>query len=190
MMRHLAFLQLAYVLLLFPTMSYSKAFIIDPLGRRIELKERPLPPRHNECHLCHPAKKREFISRKTSTKIEHEGKTAVHGLAEVACHNCHDINHSNYLRSSHWVEASFENSSGVCSRCHADRYRDWRSGAHGKRIGFWDGAIVQYQCVDCHNPHSVPFKKMESTAMPKFPKFLIHKDLEDPEKNSNGGKEP
>lgn len=165
----------------------AAVFITDPLGKRVQLKERPLPDRHDECRFCHPQKHREFGSSKKSAKLEHD-RDAKHGSIQMPCHRCHDVNHFNYLRSNPRVEVSFENSSGVCQRCHADRYADWLSGSHGKRNGSWKGGPgdeIQFHCIDCHKPHAVHFKEMESVAKPLEPKLLIRKPHEHSEGTSN-----
>ena len=152
------------------------ASIVDKNGQVIQLNPRALPERHNECQFCHTKKNRAYMSSKTNPTLEHSEKSARHGKVDMACQSCHNINNSNYLRSSTFAEASFENSSAVCSQCHAREYRDWRRGIHGKRLGNWNGEKVQFNCIDCHSPHSVNFKKMEAAPHPYEPKFLIHKD--------------
>lgn len=152
--------------------------LVDRQGRTVVLKERRLPHRHDECQLCHRPKQRDFIGKKTKTEIEHVGILPVHGRASFACQNCHDINNHNFLRASTGVPTSFEKSSGVCQRCHANQYRDWRDGIHGKRIGYWNGQRTQYHCIDCHNPHAVRFEEMMTVAEPPVPRFLIPKDEE------------
>jgi len=168
-MLNLAFLLIAIV----PSPQEGRSFILDHEGRRIQLTERELPPRWQECHLCHPAKQKEFIHKKTTTLIEHKSIRVMHGRFEIMCQHCHDVNFYNYLRSTEVGPASFENSSGVCQRCHADRYKDWREGIHGKRVGSWNEGIIQFQCIDCHSPHDVKFKKMEASPAPVKSRFLF-----------------
>lgn len=136
---------------------------------------RPLPPRAGECHLCHTKKSRLFIKEGRELKREHENIEPIHGRGVMSCNICHDINNHNYLRWSERWPADFKNSSPVCQRCHAEKYKDWRRGLHGKRLGEWKAPKEQWQCIDCHSPHSVKFKKMQSLAEPKEPRFLIKK---------------
>ena len=137
------------------------------------LKKRPLPPRHNQCHLCHLKKSKTFVPKAKQTTREHADRNLQHGNLDISCHSCHDIHNSNYLRSFSQEEpASFENPSPVCIRCHRERYRDWKNGTHGKRVGGWDPkAHIWYNCVDCHNPHSVRFKEMKAVPPPQIPQF-------------------
>lgn len=125
----------------------------------IVFKERVLPKRFNECQLCHINKKSLFVSDKIKTKIEHGEMTANHGKKQLACSSCHDKGNHNFLV----LPANFKDSSPVCKQCHMETYRDFLNGAHGKKTGGWmNNSRKQYHCIDCHNPHDVKFKKMET----------------------------
>ncbi|MBI2609265.1 MAG: hypothetical protein HYW47_06680 [Deltaproteobacteria bacterium] len=135
----------------------------------IQLTERPLPKRYNECQHCHLQKQKRFVPATKKTVREHSDKKLKHGNIEMSCNHCHDIAHRNYLRSTPSHPASFENSSPVCAQCHEDRHKDWKNGIHGHRIGEWNGNQIQFHCIDCHNPHNVSFKKMEARPAPHKP---------------------
>lgn len=144
--------------------SYSMIFLAEIVFAQdlpVTLKPRDLPPRHDECHICHIHRSRVFVKSAKATKFEHAGISPKHGKREISCHSCHDINNHNYLIQSKYLPATFANSSPVCGSCHRERFRDWKKGLHGKRVGGWALAKVQYNCIDCHNPHSVSFPKME-----------------------------
>ena len=34
----------------------------------------------------------------------------------------------------------FDESYRLCGQCHGEKYRDWRAGVHGRRVGEWNGA--------------------------------------------------
>lgn len=141
------------------------------------LKDRPLPRRSNECHLCHLKKEKRFMPSAKQPNKEHFDYPLTHGKREISCHSCHDVNNSNFLRSSVSNKASFQNSSPVCQQCHAEQYRKWKKNVHGKRAGSWQGTQIQYHCIDCHDPHSVTFKKMKAVPPPIKPKlFLNHEE--------------
>ena len=140
--------------------------IMLPGSTNVVLKERALPPRHDQCHLCHIKKKKFFVLQKFETLREHNRVEAAHGDVILSCNNCHDMNRNNYLISPKSPQASFSNTSPVCKRCHAAIYRDWTEGVHGQRIGEWSVEKVQFHCIDCHDPHSVRFKKMQSVDVP------------------------
>jgi hypothetical protein len=129
----------------------------------------------SQCLNCHLKKSNQFINPKMKPQRNHEEKTLRHGKGEVACGACHDRNASNQLRTSPENPASFAFSSPVCMQCHVDIFRDWRDGIHGKRIGGWNLPKEQYQCIDCHDPHAVSFKKMQADPPPYKAKFHIEK---------------
>ena len=60
----------------------------------------------------------------------------------------------------------------TCGQCHGDKYRDWRVGIHGKRVGHWDGARTYLLCVHCHNPHSPRFKAVKPEPRPARPEEM------------------
>ena len=62
------------------------------------------------------------------------------------------------LRLASGDTVPFTESYRLCGQCHGDKFRDWRLGVHGKRIGRWDGQKVYFLCVNCHNPHTPGFK--------------------------------
>ena len=74
--------------------------------------------------------------------------------------DCHDFAHRDVLRLASGDTVPFTESYRLCGQCHGDKYRDWRVGVHGKRIGRWDGAKVYFLCVNCHNPHTPGFKSV------------------------------
>jgi hypothetical protein len=59
----------------------------------------------------------------------------------------------------------FTESYRLCGQCHGDKFRDWRGGIHGKRVGMWDGAKTYFLCVNCHNPHSPRFKGVKEIVV-------------------------
>jgi hypothetical protein len=164
--------------LLITSCIYALALIWDSsaLGEgKIELSTRPLPPRHDQCQLCHLKKSLQFMPSKHKPSQEHVGYSLSHSNTEISCNACHDANHSNYLKTSPEFPASFSNSSPVCQRCHSDEFKAWSQGIHGKRTGNWNGDRVQKQCIDCHNPHSVKFKSMKALPAPKKPPTDVDK---------------
>ncbi len=156
----------------------GRIFIKDSRGQKIDLEVRKLPPRWDQCHPCHPHKQKEFMSTKSTTLIEHKNIQIEHGRFEILCQHCHNVNDSNYLRAHASGPSSFQNSSNVCERCHADRYRDWVEGIHGRRVGSWNQQKAQLHCIDCHSPHDVAFKPMKASPPPVAPKFLIEEKKE------------
>ena len=85
------------------------------------------------------------------------------------CLDCHDNANRDQLHLSNGDPVPFTESYRLCGQCHGDKYRDWRWGVHGKRIGNWDGQKTYFLCVNCHNPHSPKFKPLKPMPKPVRP---------------------
>jgi hypothetical protein len=88
------------------------------------------------------------------------------------CLDCHDANNRDQLRLASGAPVPFTESYRLCGQCHGTQYRDWRSGIHGKRTGYWDGSKRYLLCVNCHNPHSPRFASLQPLPPPIRPQFL------------------
>ncbi|MGZ3650770.1 MAG: hypothetical protein ACXVB9_09300 [Bdellovibrionota bacterium] len=143
------------------------------LGPGVVLREHHPPAEATNCKNCHAPKSKLFIKSRKDPQLEHRYFNTHHGKGAIACGSCHDANRQNQLNPP----ATFSNPSPVCARCHVEIYRDWKTGIHGKRLGGWNLPKTQLNCVDCHDPHSVSFPKME--AMPPPHKPPLHRDKEE-----------
>jgi hypothetical protein len=76
-----------------------------------------------------------------------------HGDGRFWCLDCHDAEERNVLKTLAGESVSFDRADRVCGQCHYAVHRDWRFGAHGKRVGDWQGQREVYGCAHCHNPH-------------------------------------
>jgi hypothetical protein len=81
------------------------------------------------------------------------------------CLDCHDLQNRDRLRLASGATIPFTESYRLCGQCHGDKFRDWRLGIHGKRVGQWDGAKTYLLCVSCHNPHSPAFKGVKELVV-------------------------
>lgn len=151
-------------------------FSLYSTGVEITLKPRALPARWNECQNCHRTKTYEFIPKSKKLTLEHIHIQITHGKKEMSCNYCHNKNNHNFLIQS-VGNNDFTKSELVCQTCHSDVYKKWTSGSHGKRIQSWNQQ-VQYNCIDCHDPHHVSFPKMKAVPPPPFPKYGIPKKAE------------
>lgn len=142
----------------------------------VQLSKRGAPELDGKCQLCHLKKQKIKIPGIKKLKTEHQQFSTLHGTKNISCNSCHDVNSSNYLRSNKFFPASFLNSSPVCQQCHADQYGDWLIGLHGRRTGFWSSNQIQLHCIDCHDPHSVTFKKMDAISTPNRPGQVVEDD--------------
>ena len=81
------------------------------------------------------------------------------------CLDCHDLQNRDVLRLASGEHVPFTESYRLCGQCHGDKFRDWRAGVHGKRVGMWDGSKTYLLCVSCHNPHSPRFKGVKEITV-------------------------
>ncbi len=88
------------------------------------------------------------------------------------CLDCHDGQNRDMLHLSSGALVPFTESYRLCGQCHGDKYRDWRFGVHGKRVGMWNGRKTYYLCVNCHNPHSPRFKPLKPEPPPVRPEEM------------------
>src|SRR3989344_2745530 len=95
--------------------------LLLPAGR-VRLIDRESPPRFDKCLNCHMRKDRPVLPRTGKPTREHGDISNVHGTKQVSCHNCHDPNNSNFLRSYDRFSADFRNPSTVCATCHATTF--------------------------------------------------------------------
>jgi hypothetical protein len=77
-----------------------------------------------------------------------------HGNGEVWCTSCHSQSPYETLHTLLGEPVGYDESHRVCGGCHSHKLRDWRYGAHGKRVANWQGERQLYGCPECHNPHA------------------------------------
>jgi hypothetical protein len=95
-----------------------------------------------------------------------------HGEQYRWCLDCHDKDNRNFLRLASGTLVPFTESYRLCGQCHGTQFRDWKSGIHGKRIGYWNGSKRYLLCVNCHNPHHPHFADLQPLPPPVRPQFL------------------
>ncbi len=89
-----------------------------------------------------------------------------HGAPDRWCLDCHDNANRDLLHLTNGKKVPFTESYKLCGQCHGDKYRDWKVGVHGKRIGIWNGKKTYFLCVNCHNPHYPRFKALKPEPPP------------------------
>jgi hypothetical protein len=102
----------------------------------------------------------------------HEDVVFEHDAEHRWCLDCHDSADRDRLRLASGALIPFTESYRLCGQCHGTQFRDWRSGIHGKRTGYWDGPKRYLLCVHCHDPHSPRFKPLKPLPPPVRPQFL------------------
>lgn len=111
------------------------------------------------CSNCHtePIDK---LKAQDSTKNAHWNIKLHHAnLATMNCNTCHAEKDVDQLHSLTGKSISFDHSYQLCGQCHSEQFKDWKGGAHGKRVGGWAPPRVSKTCVNCHNPHQPAFEE-------------------------------
>lgn len=115
------------------------------------------------CAACHaPEEKVELkfdAEGKILTPAAHTNDVARHGrtIGNDHCFNCHDPANLAELRTAGGKKLKLTESTLLCASCHGPSYRDWESGVHGRRNGFWNaklGTTDRKDCTSCHDPHA------------------------------------
>ncbi len=135
------------------------------------LKPLPPPPMADgvyPCSDCHANLETDFTRR----ALEQHDITLDHGDRERWCFDCHDTGDRDQVRLASGALVPLTESQKLCGQCHGDKYRDWRLGVHGKRMGDWNGAREYLVCVACHDPHSPKFRPLAPMPPPVRPDRL------------------
>ena len=91
----------------------------------------------------------------------------LHGRGQFWCFTCHDLSGDGGLKTLEGQAVSFDEAYVLCSQCHVDKARDWAYGAHGKRVGNWQGERIVYNCTACHYQHSPALPYRDAMAGPQ-----------------------
>jgi len=138
-----------------------------PAEKKKEVLFEARPPPFSEgifpCMECHKDQK----DRNRRELGFHDEQQSVfdHDAEHRWCLDCHDYENRDVLRLASGATVPFTESYRLCGQCHGDKFRDWRAGVHGKRVGSWDGAKTYLLCVSCHNPHSPAFKGVKEIVV-------------------------
>ena len=101
--------------------------------------------------------------------MAHEEIELHHAEQDRWCLDCHDAEDRDVLRLANGEAVPFEESYRLCGQCHGDKYRDWKVGVHGRRVGSWSGAKQYLLCVSCHNAHSPRYEPIAPEPPPRRP---------------------
>ncbi len=129
----------------------------------IEAKPPPFSEGIFPCMQCHKDEK----NRTRRELVFHDEQQSIfdHDAEHRWCLDCHDLENRDVLRLASGATVPFTESYRLCGQCHGDKFRDWRLGIHGKRVGRWDGEKTYVLCVNCHNPHSPRFKGVKEIVV-------------------------
>ena len=136
---------------------------------RVEVPPPPFSEGIFPCSECH--NETDLPPNRTRRPLvdAHDEIVLTHDEENRWCLDCHDTNNRDRLHLASGETVAFEESYRVCGQCHGEKYRDWRAGVHGRRIGEWNGAKQYLLCVHCHSPHQPRFKSLEPRPAPRRP---------------------
>jgi hypothetical protein len=142
-------------------------------GRSAPLRVEVPPPPFSEgifpCTECHTEK--DLPTNRTRRQLvdAHDDIVLRHDEEHRWCLDCHDAQNRDRLHLAGGQPVAFEESYQLCGQCHGEKYRDWRAGVHGRRVGQWNGAKSYLLCVHCHSPHQPRFKPLPPKPAPQRP---------------------
>jgi len=139
----------------------------QPAPERLEVPPPPFTEGLFPCSNCHAAMTPNR-TRRTLTDM-HTDIVLRHDETHRWCLDCHDAANRDFLHLASGERVAFTESYLLCGQCHGEKFRDWRAGVHGRRIGNWNGAKEYLLCVNCHNPHQPHFKALEPKPAPRRP---------------------
>ena len=117
----------------------------EPQAANFTIQSRTAQMNRYPCSRCHDKP----IVR-NGQKNAHWEITVRHAPENVmTCATCHGDGAMDTLKGSIALDASHE----LCAQCHSTQAKDWRAGAHGKRLSGWAEPRVIANCAACHNPH-------------------------------------
>ena len=137
-------------------------------GARVEVPPPPFTDGIFPCSQCHNKDMPANRTRRTLTDM-HGDIELKHDAEHRWCLDCHDADNRDRLHLASGAPVPFEESYRLCGQCHGEKYRDWRAGVHGRRVGQWNGAKQYLLCVHCHSPHQPHFKPMAPQPAPLRP---------------------
>mgnify|MGYP003948979523 CR=1 FL=1 len=121
------------------------------------------------CSTCHATRKPKSENKAAVDLNEfHSSLKIAHG--KISCLSCHNANDYDSLKLADGSRIEFTDVMSLCGQCHGPQMRDYEHNVHGGMTGHWDltkGARQKNNCVDCHNPHSPQFPKMQPTFKPR-----------------------
>ena len=136
--------------------------------QRVEVPPPPFSDGIFPCSTCHNKAMPPNRTRRTLTDF-HTDIVLKHDAEHRWCLDCHDAENRDQLHLASGEPLPFDESYKLCGQCHGEKYRDWRAGVHGRRVGQWNGAKKYLLCVHCHSPHQPRFKSLKPLPAPQRP---------------------
>jgi len=127
------------------------------------------------CSSCHRWAESDPTPR--PLKTPHDNfflRHGLHGKGQFWCFTCHDLENGGELRTLDGDPVGFDEAYLVCTQCHVNKGRDWAFGAHGKRVGNWQGQRQVYTCTACHYQHAPALLYRNAEAGPVMRQGMEH----------------
>ena len=140
-----------------------------PAHEEIEVPPPPFSEGIFPCSDCHDPTL-PVNTKRRQLKLAHQEIDLQHDAEHRWCLDCHSASERDRLHLAGGELIEFTESYKLCGQCHGDKYRDWRAGVHGRRVGQWNGAKQYLLCVHCHSPHQPRFKSMAPQPAPFRPR--------------------
>src|SRR5574338_92285 len=106
-------------------------------GERIEVPPPPFSDGIFPCSGCH---NKDMPPNRTRRQLSmHDDIVLRHDEDHRWCLDCHDAENRDQLHLASGEPVPFSESYRLCGQCHGEKYRDWRAGVHGRRVGEWNG---------------------------------------------------
>ncbi len=137
-------------------------------GERIQVPPPPFTDGIFPCSGCHNTDMPPNRTRRELSAM-HDDIVLKHDEEHRWCLDCHDADNRDRLHLASGEPVPFEESYRLCGQCHGEKYRDWRAGVHGRRVGQWNGHKEYLLCAHCHNPHQPRFHALEPKPAPARP---------------------
>ncbi len=121
------------------------------------------------CSTCHSTRKPNSKTKSTKDLNEFHG-SMVFAHGNLSCLSCHNPDDYDTLKLADNTRIEYRDVMTLCAQCHGQQKREFDHGAHGGMTGFWDrsrGPKFKNNCIDCHNPHTPKFPKMQPDFKPK-----------------------
>jgi hypothetical protein len=136
---------------------------------RVEVPPPPFSEGIFPCTDCHNEKDLPTNRQRRPLTDAHDDIVLKHDEEHRWCLDCHDADNRDRLHLAGGQQVPFDESYQVCGQCHGEKYRDWRAGVHGRRVGQWNGEKQYLLCVHCHSPHQPRFKALAPKPAPLRP---------------------
>ena len=138
---------------------------------KVEVPPPPFSDGVFPCTECHVEKDLPTNRTRRTLVDAHDDIVLEHDQEHRWCLDCHDAENRDRLHLAGGDPVPFAESYRLCGQCHGEKFRDWRVGVHGRRIGQWNGAKEYLLCVHCHSPHQPRFKPLAPKPAPLPPRL-------------------